>query len=687
MANDRIKSLKDFVSQCTTSAGVYLMKDVNNKVIYIGKAKKLKNRLQSYFSGIHSKPIKTQRLVAEIFFIETILVNNDPQALLLERALIKSHRPRYNILLRDDKNYPYIKVNMNDDYPRVNLVRKRLKDGAYYLGPFSCSKSLYKVMQLVHNLYPLVRCSAYEFSQRKRPCNYHGMKLCLAPCYYKISSTDYKKVVKQALDFIESDQSDMHKIIETKMFEASRKQDFQRAIVYRDQLLALGNIRSQHNATYHKITCGDFINWTMDYSIICFNVTHIENHLISGSENFIIQDVFIEDVSIICSQFILQYYENRYLPELIVLPIKLDNIYDLEKALMTGSYYSDSDNNNKSNNNKLSITLADNSKSNTKTNSNSYYYEDDRYHNRLSKAKSVKIRTASNKDKDNVLETALNNAKFFLQNHLKEYYTDKQYIQSVKSELQVEVDLDNVECIDISHFAGTAIVASKVLFKTGKPNKSQYRKYNISNVDNKYFAKIKKSNPEFLKTQNDYAAISHVLYRRLKRLSDDKMSKKNWPNLIVIDGGKGQLNCAKKIKDFYFSDLDIKIFSIAKPNKKQSYNKKHHANNIVDRERIFYHKDKPPIVLEPNTISYRFFTQLRNEAHRFAVSHHQSVFKKARHSSVLEQIPGVGPKTRIKLLRTFGSLQNIRCASKKQLLSVSGVDELLAKKIKDYMQE
>ena len=674
MIQSKLSKLKQHAKDSPTTPGVYLMKNDQNKVIYIGKAKKLTNRLQSYFTGVKSKPLRIQRLVNEIDHFDTIIVNTDPQALLLERSLIKTHKPRYNILLRDDKNYPYIKVDIKSKWPRFTMVRKKNLDGGYYLGPFSCSKSLYLVMQLVHELFPLVRCSLYEFSHRTRPCNYYGMKKCLAPCFYQISQKDYKKIVDQAIEFIQIDQSDKHKIIEQRMLEASKQHNYQQAIIYRDQLLALGDIRTQHNSTHQSIANADIINWIIELSTICFNVTHVDNHLIIGSENFVIEDLFIEDISVVCIHFILQYYENRYVPPVIIMPIKIDQVEDLIKALSfqddVGYRAMKEDKFNHSNEfGSYLKKITNNSKNNHSDTT------------RITKNHKIKIRSAKNRDEKNLVDACKKNAWFFLHNHLKEHYTGETYIKAVENELSIKVSLSLVECIDISHFSSSAIVASKVSFKQGVPNKSGYRKYNISNYDNKKYIKLFNNQDDFIVNQDDYKAICHVLKKRLDKIvhQDDP----EIPDMIVIDGGKGQLNCALKIKQAYFPKLDIKIFSLAKPNRSDKY-----RDNIggYNKERLFYSLDKPFIALEPNTLSYRFFTQLRNEAHRFAVTHHRAKFKKARHSSVLENIPGVGAKTRIKLLHNFGSLQKIKSASIEDLVTVSGVSLDLAKIIKNYLQ-
>ena len=600
------KDLAQIIKEAPLSPGVYLMKNTSGKVIYVGKAKALRKRLQSYFTSLKGQTLKTRKLIESIHSIDTILVKNEVEALLLERSLIRSHKPRFNILLRDDKSYPYLKADLKQKWPRIVVVRRREDDGAVYLGPFSCQKSLWSTLELVHRIFPLVRCSPYEFEHTKRPCNYYGMKLCWAPCHKDVDVKAYHNMVKEALEVLSGKRGSLKKKLKKKMLKASKEQNYPLAASYRDQLEALKNISKQQNSSYKTIMSGDVVSWHSHDDLISIYVLSIRDHVLVDSASFLLPSPLQESKEQLCAQFLLQYYAARVVPKKILLPFELENIDDLSLALNSSS--------------------------------------------------TPKLRIPYYKEEQELMNTAQKNALLVLSNSYKESFSTEVYLKKATEELPVSLNLERMECFDISHLQGTAAVASMVCFQGGKPEKSSYRKYNISIQESDEACDHKRDQ---VLGGDDYGAIRAVMRRRLKRLSEED----TLPSVVVIDGGKGQLSSATKVRDQEFPQFSsIPFLAIAKA-----------KNSVEGHERLFFENHPHPMVLEEGSFSYRLFTQIRNEAHRFAISHHRKRRKGERHSSQLEKVPGIGPALRKRLLEHFSSVSKLKAASTEELAKVPGI--------------
>ena len=608
------------------SPGVYLMKNAAGKVIYVGKAKALRRRLQSYLSHLKHHSFKTRKLIESIHSIDTILVKDEVEALLLERSLIRSHHPRFNILLRDDKNYPYLKADLKQPWPRITVVRRREDDGATYLGPFSCQKSLWSIIELVHRIFPLVRCSPYEFEHTKRPCNYYGMKLCWAPCHRKVDREAYHDLVREALEVVSGKHDKLKQKLTQLMLDASAAEDYPLAATYRNQLQALAQIAQQKNSSYRSITSGDIIGWHSYDDLISIHILCVRDHILSDSQGFLLENPLQEDNEQLCSQFLLQYYAQRTMPQKILLPFELTHIEVLTAALR-------------------SVTAK------------------------------LKLRLPHFKEEKELSITAHKNALLALENNQKANDSTENFLQKAAQQLPVPLKLERIECFDISHLQGTGTAASLVCFQNGRPHKASYRKYNIATKDAAaaHPPLQATSSKQSIVQGDDYGALRSVMRRRLKSLQRDSSY---CPDLILIDGGKGQLNSLVKLRNQEFPQISIPFVAIAKAKSKGSKS-----------ERLFFEQQLHPFALKEGTASYRLFTQLRDEAHRFALAHHRSRRKRERHSSPLERIPGIGPELRKRLLQHFPSLDHLKRASTQDLTEVSGISTAKAQQIHHALRQ
>lgn len=599
---DGLKSaLKEKVAALPDDPGVYLMKNATEKIIYVGKAKNLKNRVRSYFTNENQHTPKTKVLVSEVHNFEIIITATEVEALLLERTLIKHHAPCYNILLRDDKEYPWIRVGFNEDWPRIEIVRRQKDDGAYYIGPFGSSRSLRILIDTAQRIFPLIRCSRHEFSSVRRPCNYYHMKMCLGPCHIPVDREHYVSIVKDALLFIQGKDHDLAKMIKQKMEEASAAQKYEQAASYRDQLDALREIaQNRQSAIVKNVKHADVLGVYQAGEKTSFHVLMVRGGRLIGSDSFIVESL-VQSESEALQEFLSQYYENRSLPPEMILPFEntdvLQMIDTLKEALNTP----------------------------------------------------VQVNVPQKGSKLSLLEIARKNAKYNLDESERLQKGKQTELQMVQKALGLELFPKRIECIDISNLQGSAIVASDVCFVDGKPAKELYRHYTINDVQN---------------APDDFESIREVVKRRLVRGERDQ----DLPDLLVIDGGKGQLSAAVGVMD-EFPSLTLKIVSLAK-------NRDGQMNEEGFKiERVFFQDREDPYILVPGTPEYRILAHLRDEAHRFAISHHRKKRSKLAHASELEEVPGIGPSLRKKILETFNGIEGLKKASLDQIKNIKGLKE------------
>lgn len=590
------------VKQLPDQPGIYLMKNSSNQIIYVGKAKILKNRVSSYFVKSKSHTDKTQALTREIASFDVILTSTEAEALLLERSMIRHHQPHFNILLRDDKEYPYVRVNFQEDWPRIEKVRRRKDDGADYIGPFSQSSFLSISLKTISRVFPLIRCTPHEFAQAKRPCNYYHMKMCLAPCTLPVSSEQYKDMIRSALRLFKGQHRELQKELELKMQDASEHQRYELAASLRDQISALKVLNEKQSVIIRDLDEGDAIGIVQKEEWASIQVLMIREGQLLGSESFMISTP-IQTEKETLSSFLFQYYENRLLPKELLLPFALEDIEAILANLGT---------------------------------------EDQKKRCRWS--------VPERGNKADLIKLAHKNAQYSWDEQSLAKKQQRVDLSLIKNFLNLKVEPNRSECIDISNIQGTAIVGSNICFIQGKPRKDLYRIYSIRSVTD---------------GPDDFGSIREVVRRRLIRGVRDH----DLPDLLLIDGGRGQLSSALEVLR-EFPAIPTAIVSIAKSRGKEDTPDERPE---YSDERIFVALDQAPIPLTIGSPEFRFFTQMRDEAHRFAIKHHRQKRSKIAVSSELDHIPGIGKTLRKRMIQDFGGMEGLRKASLDQIKKIKGM--------------
>jgi excinuclease ABC subunit C len=603
--------LAEKLKQLPQDSGVYLMKDQKGTIIYVGKAKNLKNRVSSYFQSGGQHTHKTRALVSEITDLDLMLTKTEVEALLLERTLIRHHAPRYNILLRDDKEYPYIRVHFDDPWPRLEKVRRRKEDGAHYIGPFGSSSRLSMLLKQVYRIFPLIRCSPHEFKAATRPCNYYHMKLCLGPCTRPVERDHYISIMRGAVSLLEGNVGDLKKELENKMRQAAAAEKYEQAAHFRDQIQAIESITQTQVAILDQTVDADVIGLIEAPGFLSFQVSTVRHRALLGGDSFITRDS-ASGLQEALESFILQYYSNRQVPPLILLR--------------------DSDGISEG----LASVLTQNQDARTE------------------------IRRAQSKEELDILELTEKNARHQWEQNSRLNDQSQVALQMLQETLELKAPPRRIECIDISNLQGTAIVASDVCFIDGKAAKDFYRRYEIKTVQG---------------APDDFASIREVMERRLERgIRDDDL-----PDLMIIDGGKPQVRAAMDVL-VRFPQLGLPLVGLAKARIDKGL-RDDSAAVRYSKERLVLPDREDPIELEEGTPVFRLVTRIRDEAHRFAITYHRKKRQKISHASVLDEIAGVGPTLKTRLLQEFGSLEALRSSSLERLLHVKGVSEKVAMNI------
>ncbi len=609
------------------SPGVYLMKASDGSPIYIGKAVNLRNRVRSYFqqSGLTENPLTAQmmRYVTEVDYIVT---SNEIEALILENNLIKSHQPRYNVKLKDDKRYPFLRVTTNEPFPRIMITRKTESDGTRYFGPFVRVRSTRQVVKQLTKLFPIRTCTLplVEVGNKYRACLDYHIGRCPAPCANKISVQDYKKIVRKVCQFLGGNTTAVVKELRQQMEAASKSLDFEAAAKYRDMLKDVQQaVTTQQSLDNVSTVDEDVIGIATAFQhgvqsrlgdIACVQVLHIRDGKLLEREHYYLNDVHPELISTAISAFISQYYQNAVLvPKTIVLPMPIESVELIEKWLTEkrGNHVS------------LHVPRA----------------------GRLRRLQNLAMKNAEvlliQREQSVVYSSGVDPALVELQELLK-----------------INHPLRRIEAYDISNLGDRYAVGSMVVLEDGKPASSEYRQFRIREVVG----------------QNDYAMMQEVITRRFRRAEtgDKKFSK--LPDLMLIDGGKGQLSAAQAaLQPFAEVNLDpvptqIPMIALAKR-----------------IEEIFVPGNSDPIVLREDNPTLHLIQRLRDEAHRFAITYHRKLRQKALSESVLDEIPNIGPKRKQVLLQQFGSIDAIRQASLDELLSVKGIPRSVAENIRKHL--
>ena len=599
--------IREKLKLLTTQPGVYIMRDKDGNVIYVGKAKNLKNRVSQYFRN-SPKPSKVQAMVDNVDIFDYFITMSEMDALALESNLIKKYQPFYNILLKDGKQFPYIKIDMKEPFPKLEIVRKVKKDGAKYFGPYFAGIDAREILKTINSAFKIRTCNLKitETSMAKRECLNYSLGLCSAPCTKRISKEDYRKEIDRVINFLNGNDEEIEEILTKKMQQAAENENFENAILLRDRLKMIAKLKQRVVANLPKDVSKDvFAYYTDGLSGVITNMV-VRGGKILGIISYPCLDAELEEGQTLFN-FIVQYYQNLLVPNEIILSHNIE-----DKELL---------------------------------------YE---FFN-----KKVNIITNPHGINKNLLDMALVNAKEYLNKYIEKeklkYNNTIGAIKSLQEKLHLRELPERMECYDISNISGSNKVCSMVVFKNGEASKKDYRKFKIKTV----------------KGSNDFASLAEALTRRLKRLVEQNgESFKEKPNLIIIDGGKGQISsCYEILKEFGLVDK-IDMIGLAKK-----------------QEEVFFPNRSEPMLLRPGSAELKLIQRIRDEAHRFAITYHRNIRTAKMTKSVLDDIPGVGPKKRDALLKAFGTSEEVSKASIDLLQTVPEISPALASTIYNYFHE
>ncbi len=596
--NKRIEFLKDKVARLPQNPGVYKMLDMYGNIIYIGKAKNLKNRVSSYFVNTY-KPEKVMQMVENVYDFDYLVTNSELEALNVESNLIHSEQPFYNILLKDGKAFPYIKIDIKNPFPKIEITRKVKKDGALYFGPFVGGISGSEIYRIINNTFKLKDCNITK--PQKRACLNYYIGNCLAPCINAVSSEEYHAEVKRVIEFLKGDLSYAKNVLTQKMMACANTENFEKAIEYKNSLKSIEVLQSKIVTELSSLIDIDVFGFATNGQASIVTLLTVRGGKLLGVNNFNVIDASGEESEVL-SNFITQYYlQTPALPQNVILPFKSDSLAEWLRE------------------------------------------------QKGSKVNLICPQKGINKK---LLDLAVLNGKQDLQKSVNKEVVYKQKTMGAITNLQKLLGLTRlpvrIEGYDISNISGTNTVASMVVFTNGVPNKKHYRKFKISTIG-----------------PNDFASMREVITRRFKELQSEDVSFSVMPDLILIDGGKGQLGYAVEVlKEL---NINTNIVSLAKR-----------------EEEVFLPYKSEPVIISKDNYALKLLQAVRDESHRFAITFHRSLRHNKTLSSKLTQIKGVGTKTVDVLFKHFKSLENIKKASFAELSAVKGVTKAQAMRIVEY---
>ena len=591
------------------SPGVYRMLDHKDVILYVGKAKNLPNRLKSYVAE-KNHIIRTARMLSQTFKLEITTTANESEALLLEANLIKKHKPKFNILLKDDKSFPFVFISNKDEWPQVTKHRGKKDKEGFYFGPFASAGTANWTIKMLQKIFQIRVCDNTTFKNRKRPCILYQIKRCSGPCVDYVDKDDYKKSVDQAIQFVSGKSRDIQKNLSKQMEVASEKLDFERASIFRDRIKSLNIIQSSQRINEANLVDADVIAAYKESGKTCIQVFFYRSKQNWGNQAYFPKHDPDQDITEIMSSFLMQFYENKNVPKLIIINSDIKDKKLIEETL------------SKKENNTISINVA----------------------KKGTKAK--------------VIAMAEKNAKESLNRKIYETNNNKNLFEAVAKKFDLKNNVSLVEVYDNSHISGTNSIGAMITFGNEGFIKKRYRKFDI-----------KTKGAE----QDDFAMMKEVLTRRFKRAMLEKGNYLTLPDLILIDGGKGQYSSAKEVLD-EFGLHDVPMIAIAKGKMRNS------------GDETFFYEGKL-FKFEKNDPTLFFMQRLRDEAHRFAITTHRAKRAKGITKSLLDQIEGIGSMRKRALLNHFGSARAVESASFDEIKSVEGVEEKVAKKIYNFFHE
>ncbi len=618
--------LQGALATLPTKPGCYIYRNTAGDVIYVGKAINLRNRVRSYFHADNSHDAKTRRLVREIANIEWILVGSELEALILEMNLIKKHRPKFNVRLKDDKRYPYIKVHWAEPFPKVTVTRQMAEDGSRYFGPYTSAWAVYQTLDVLRRIFPYLTCDRVITGQDKRACLYYDIKLCTAPCIGAISQAGYRQMISDLMAFLAGHSEEIVTRLETEMEKASEEMRFERAAALRDQLKAIQSVIERQKvvfATDYKDS--DVLAMARSDGEACVQIFFIRNGKLIGREYFILEGTEDTGDSEVMAEFVKQFYaEAAIVPEQVMLPQEIE----IEEAKIIGQWMRSRRGGEK-----------------------------------------VEFFVPKEGQPHELVQMAAENAAETLSALRAQWQADthkqEQALAELQSALQLPAPPNRIECYDISNTQGTAIIGAMVVFEQGVPAKSLYRRFNIESV---------------VGAPDDFASMEEMLTRRFRRWKasqetvDQPGSKPDasfsfLPDLVIIDGGKGQLGRAVGVLEKFDLLGKVPVVGLAK-----------------QQEEIFFPNKSESLMLPRHSQALYLVQRIRDEAHRYGITAHRRKRAKLGMASQLDAIPGIGPTRRKALLKHFGSVDKIREASLEELAAVKGMTTSAAENVKAHLE-
>lgn len=595
VSNDKIEKA---LAVLPAKPGVYLMRDVTGRVLYVGKAKNLNNRVHSYFRNSGRQSVKVAALTSHVEDLETIQTDSEIEALILECNLIKKYRPRYNIMLKDNKTYPYLKITLQEPFPRMYITRRVVKDGAKYYGPYPDVGALRATMKLLRSLFPVRNCRNMN---QDRPCLQYHIKRCLAPCVGKVSRADYGELVKSICLVLDGKTKELRRSLKERMQEAAAEYAFEAAARYRDQLQAVERLEESQKAVLEGGDM-DIVGYAADAFSVCLQVFFVRGGKLIGRKDFMLPAEGESETAVIAA-FLKQYYngEDVFLPKEVLvshLPEE-EELNTIREWLTERAGHK--------------VTLAEPRRG----------------------------------DKAKLMQLACENALKLIREQERKGQMQQKTEEAAAEELQRVVGakrpLARMDCFDISHTQGSETVASMVVFRYGSPSKKDYRRFKLVSTEGK---------------PDDFKSMQEVVYRRYKDYEE-------LPDLIIVDGGKGQLAAALKV--IRGLGLDIQVISLAE-----------------QREEIFLEGESQSIYLERESPALHVIQHIRDEAHRFAITYHRKRLRRRNLVSVLDTIAGIGPKRRQALWKAYASLETMKAASEEELAAVEGMNRAAARTLYEF---
>lgn len=593
-----------FIDTITERPGVYLMKDDSGAILYVGKAINLRKRVASYFQRQDALSPKTASLVSRVKDIETVVTASEKEALILESTLIKRHKPRYNVVLKDDKRYPSIRINIKEPYPRVEIVRRTPKDGALYFGPFSSAQAVRQTVKLINKTFPLRKCSNRTMGHRTRPCLHFQMGQCLAPCFRDVDPKIYNAVVKEVILFLKGRTPELIQRMQRQMLDAAEKQEFETAAVLRDRMIALQKTLERQVTVTSEFMDRDVVAVSGNNDFRVVTVMTLRRGYLQGVRHFELDQAAPEKGELI-AQFLSQYYHAAHtIPAEILVPELPENHLLIEETLSEW------------------------------------------------RMRKVRIHHPQRGEKRRLLEMAANNAENSLRERLQKAGSDTALLESLRRRLHMDRVPSRIECFDNSNLGGTNPVAAMAVFVGGHPHKSAYRRFAIRTV----------TGPD------DYASMAEVLARRYAKIGPaDPL-----PDLLLVDGGKGQLSIAVSVLSHLGLEGRFAVAGIAKKDERRG----------ETDDKIYLPHRVNPVNLGRDGRLLLLLQQIRDEAHRFAVTYQRKKRSRKAMTSILDRIDNVGSKRKTVLLKHFGSIEKIRAATVEEIGELPGFGLSLAEAVK-----